>query len=65
MSEPTLLPCPFCGDKHLNISCDDFGWAQFKVRRQAWWVQCQNDDCYALQQGSTREKAINRWNRRA
>lgn len=59
-----LKSCPFCGTENPKISCDDFGWAQFKIRRQAWWIQCRAEHCYALQQGSTEEKVIARWNNR-
>ena len=59
-----LFPCPFCGDSNLLITCDDFGWARFRIRSQAWWIQCQSGNCYAMQHGSTREKAIMRWNMR-
>jgi len=66
MTEPTekLLPCAHCGASNPHLSCDDMGWGQFKIRREAWWIQCQGAHCYALQQGSTKEKVIARWNRR-
>lgn len=59
-----LKPCPFCGAENPKISCDDFGWLQFKIRNEAWWIQCQEKHCYGLQQGSTKEKVIERWNKR-
>ena len=59
-----LLPCPFCRGTDMRISCDDFGYSQFKIRSQAWWIQCQDKHCYALQQASTKEKVIARWNKR-
>lgn len=59
-----VLCCPFCGSNNLKLSCDDFGWGQFRIRREAWWIQCQGEHCYALQQGSTQDKVIARWNKR-
>lgn len=55
-----VLCCPFCGSNNLKLSCDDFGWGQFRIRREAWWIQCQGEHCYALQQGSTQDKVIAR-----
>ena len=59
-----LNPCPFCGSEELKISCDDLGWTIFKIRIECWWIQCQREHCYALQQGSTQKKVIDRWNKR-
>lgn len=62
--DTNMSPCPFCGVQNVTVSCEDFGWGQFKIRRQAWWVQCNGEHCYALQQGSTEKKARDRWNTR-
>jgi hypothetical protein len=59
-----LKPCPFCGGDNLKISCDDLGQGIFRIRIKSWWIQCQGDHCYGLQQGSTEEKVIARWNAR-
>lgn len=59
-----LKPCPFCGTPNPKMSFDDLGWGQFKVRIRAHWIQCRGDHCYGLQQGSTEEKVVARWNGR-
>jgi len=63
MSEQ-LKPCPFCGGSEVAVQVDFLGLGKFKIRMESWWVQCQAEHCYGLQQGSTREKAIKRWNMR-
>lgn len=59
-----FLPCPFCGCKKANLFNEDMGWGLFRTRLEAWWIQCKGEGCYALQQGSTKEKVIARWNKR-
>lgn len=59
-----LKPCPFCGCKELNVSKEDWGRGLFQIRMESWWLQCQGEHCYAFQQGSTKKKVIERWNKR-
>lgn len=70
MSEPKLLPCPFCGVT-----------ARLEDHRTIWTVMCNNDDCKAGVLGQRApepdgtetdaywegimQTAVDRWNRRA
>ena len=57
-----LKPCPFCGGNNVNLK-------RYNIKYNDWWyVSC--DDCeIALDplyfNGQMKEKAIERWNRRA
>lgn len=64
MNSDKLKPCPFCGSTTIKLSNEEFGTGQFQQKIIGWWIQCQGESCYAIQQGSSMEKVINRWNKR-
>lgn len=61
MSEPTLLPCPFCGSAKVEVTVDSSG--------RARWVACL--DCsacgprvhWSIALHGTRAAAIRGWNK--
>jgi Lar family restriction alleviation protein len=56
-----LLPCPFCGEKAVYEP--DYSSSNDNIKLVA--VGCEGDDCNNYQCARTKEKAIERWNRRA
>ncbi len=65
MTEPTLLPCPFCGGPAVFEEV-----TPTKYPRTTWSVSCGNikEDCIAgqiLMTFSRKEEAADAWNKRA
>jgi hypothetical protein len=59
-----LLSCPFCGSEKVKMWNENLGTGKLRIPIFSHWIQCQENSCYAMQQGSSREKVIERWNRR-
>jgi Lar family restriction alleviation protein len=56
-----LLPCPFCGEKAVYEP--DYSSSHDFVKLVA--VGCEGSDCNNYQCARTKDKAIERWNRRS
>ena len=49
-----LLPCPFCGSNNVHSDTDC----------RSGFVECLEDDCWAMMRGKTEKHAVIMWNRR-
>lgn len=57
INDNELKPCPFCGERNINVS-------EAGYRSDLWFIQC--EDCWAtFPHLDTKQEAIEAWNRRA